>query len=476
MNIVRKYESMNTPAKAAIWFMLCSILQKGIALITTPIFTRILSPEDFGLYTVYLSWADIIIIFVTLRLEMSVFSKGMSRYRDNRSGYVASMQMLTTITTVVCLLLYWLFSKTISSFTELPFFIMIMLILRCGVFSAYDFWMLKERYEYKYVTFVTVVLGLSFLNAVGGIVAVLLFPTRGGEARIISDFVVYFLIGLVLYGINFKRGWKFAKSEHVKYAIAFNLPLIPHYVATYILNQMDRIMIQKMVGIMQAGVYSVAFSAGMMMNIVSASMINAITPWYYEKLETSKFDDVKARFAPFILIVCSFIFFFLLFAPEAMVVLAPSAYMEAVYIIPPIAASIIFSVMYSLFTIPEFYYDANKFSMIASGAAAIFNLISNFVCINLFGYLSAGFTTLGCHMIIAGGHFLYARHVLRQRNMDFFNVRFVLYVYLGVILIIPVLCVLYDYIVLRYSLAFILTAGAVLKKDEIIALFKSMKK
>lgn len=139
MNIVRKYESMNTPAKAAIWFMLCSILQKGIALITTPIFTRILLPEDFGLYTVYLSWADIIIIFVTLRLEMSVFSKGMSRYRDNRDGYFVSMQRLTTITTVVCLLLYWLFSKTVTSFTELPFFIMIMLILRCGAFSAYDF-------------------------------------------------------------------------------------------------------------------------------------------------------------------------------------------------------------------------------------------------------------------------------------------------------------------------------------------------
>lgn len=87
----------------------------------------------------HISWADIIIIFVTLRLEMSVFSKGMSRYRDNRDGYVASMQMLTTITTVVCLLLYWLFSKTVTSFTELPFFIMIMLILRCGAFSAYDF-------------------------------------------------------------------------------------------------------------------------------------------------------------------------------------------------------------------------------------------------------------------------------------------------------------------------------------------------
>lgn len=116
------------------------------------------------------------------------------------------MQMLTTATTILCLLLYCLFYKSISSLTELPFFIM--LVLRCGVFSAYDFWMLKERYEYKFVTFVSVVLGLSFLNAVGGIIAVLLFPSHGGEARIISEFIVYFLIGIVLYVINFQHGWK----------------------------------------------------------------------------------------------------------------------------------------------------------------------------------------------------------------------------------------------------------------------------
>lgn len=475
MNIVRKYQLMNTPAKAAIWFMLCSILQKGIALITTPIFTRILSPEDFGLYTVYLSWADIVMIFVTLRLEMSVFSKGMSKFRDNRCGYVTSMQMLTTITTVVCLLLYWLFSKAVSTFTELPFFIMIILILRCGFFSAFSFWMSRERYEYKFVTFVIVVLGLSFFNSIGGIVAVLLFPRNGGEARIISDFIVYFLIGTVLYVINLKRGWKSAKVRYIKYAISFNLPLIPHYVATYIFNQMDRIMIQKMVGITQAGIYSIAFSAGMMMSIISSSMVNSIIPWYYEKLEKKEFEDVRSKFAPMLLTICLVILLFLLFAPEALSILAPSEYMESVYIIPPIAASIIFSIMYSLFAIPEFYYDANKFSMIISGVAAVFNLISNFVFISLLGYLAAGFTTLACHMIIAGGHFLYARRLLRKYNTGFFDERFIIFIYIGVIVSVPVLCILYDYMILRYVLAISLLVIGVMKKNSVIALFKSLR-
>ena len=55
MNKIKKiYKNMSLPAKASIWYMLCSVLQKGISVITTPIFTRILSTEQYGLVSIYL--------------------------------------------------------------------------------------------------------------------------------------------------------------------------------------------------------------------------------------------------------------------------------------------------------------------------------------------------------------------------------------------------------------------------------------
>ena len=55
MNITSKYRSLSIQARAALWFTICSFLQNGISFITVPIFTRLMSTEEYGTYTVYLS-------------------------------------------------------------------------------------------------------------------------------------------------------------------------------------------------------------------------------------------------------------------------------------------------------------------------------------------------------------------------------------------------------------------------------------
>ena len=70
----------------------------------------------------------------------------------------------------------------------------------------------------------------------------------------------------------------------VKFALLFNLPLLPHYAAMYVLDAFDRIMIQAMVGFSAAALYSVACNLGNVLKIVTNSINNSIVPWMYEKL------------------------------------------------------------------------------------------------------------------------------------------------------------------------------------------------
>ena len=51
--LFEKYRSMSIVTRATIWFLICSIIQKGFAFITTPIFTRIMSTEQYGQYSIY---------------------------------------------------------------------------------------------------------------------------------------------------------------------------------------------------------------------------------------------------------------------------------------------------------------------------------------------------------------------------------------------------------------------------------------
>ena len=54
--IIQKYKNSNVAIKAALWFTICNLLQKGITMISMPIFTRLLSTEQYGVLTIYNSW------------------------------------------------------------------------------------------------------------------------------------------------------------------------------------------------------------------------------------------------------------------------------------------------------------------------------------------------------------------------------------------------------------------------------------
>ena len=47
-----------TAFKAGIWYTLGNILLKGCIFFTLPIFTRILSTNDFGIYNTYMAYEE----------------------------------------------------------------------------------------------------------------------------------------------------------------------------------------------------------------------------------------------------------------------------------------------------------------------------------------------------------------------------------------------------------------------------------
>ncbi len=53
--LLDKYKKIPAPVKAGLWFFICTVLQKGIVFLTVPIFTRLLTTEQYGLLTVYQS-------------------------------------------------------------------------------------------------------------------------------------------------------------------------------------------------------------------------------------------------------------------------------------------------------------------------------------------------------------------------------------------------------------------------------------
>ena len=109
--IIQKYKNSNVAIKAALWFTICNLLQKGITMISMPIFTRLLSTEQYGVLTIYNSWYSIISIIVTLNLAGGVIFNAMTKYEDDKDRFISSMQGLSTLITIIFFVIYICFQN-----------------------------------------------------------------------------------------------------------------------------------------------------------------------------------------------------------------------------------------------------------------------------------------------------------------------------------------------------------------------------
>lgn len=472
-----KYKSIPVAAKATLWFAFSSIIQRGISTITTPIFTRLLTPEQYGQFSVYNSWLQIFTIFVTLRLNYAVFNKGMSKYTDDRNSYTSTMQSITTFLTFLLFTVYILFHNFINQLTELSTFITLAMFAELLFSPAISFWSCKNRYNFKYKRIVFVTLLITISNAVIGVIAVLISENKG-TARIISCVLVQVIIGAFIYYSNIKNSKKLFVKEFAKFAIIFNLPLIPHYFSVYILEQFDRIMIQKMVSLSAAGIYSVAYNIGLLMKIVTTSINNSLVPWIYKKLKDNKIQDIRKLIHSIIIFAGAIAILFIAFAPELISIFAGEEYQQAIYIIPPVALSVLYTFIYTIFANIEFYYDANKFTMVLSISGAALNIALNYIGITMFGFIAAAYTTLICFLIFTFTHYYYLKRVLKQHEIidHCINKYFLIITSIVFIGISMLFTLIYQYILIRYIIVAIVALLIVNYRKRIKSLFINLRR
>ena len=91
------YSSLSAPVKASFWFLVCSIIIKCFSMISTPIFTRILTVEEYGKTANFYSWYDLLYPFVTLYLSGVAYNNVLIKHEDDRNRATFSLMTLALI-------------------------------------------------------------------------------------------------------------------------------------------------------------------------------------------------------------------------------------------------------------------------------------------------------------------------------------------------------------------------------------------
>ena len=475
--MLKKYKNLPVAVKSAMWFTICNLLQKAISLISTPIFTRILSTDEYGTYTVFISWESIISIFATLNLSYYVFNKGMVKFEDDRDNFVFSLQTLGSVACIILFLVYILAHNFFDSIFELSTPVMCMMFLWMLFDPATKYWSAKQRFEFKYQKLVIVTIAMAVLNPVLGILMTIPAEDKA-VARIISVVLSSVVFGIVFYIYQIHKGSKREITKYWKYALTFNIPLIPHFLTSIILNNADRIMIKKICGGSYAAIYGVAYSAAMIMVLVNNALHQSLLPWLYPKMKNGDCAGVGRVFDGTLLLVAGINLLLIAFAPEVIFILAPSTYHSAIWIIPSVGASVYFIYLYNLFANVEMYFEESKLITIASVGIAALNIVLNYIFINIYGFLAAGYTTIFCYIMFSVVHYFMMKYVCKKHAFKekLFNMRSIIVISLTFIFSATIILVLYKHTIPRYIFIGVLLIVAIVFRKRIIELIKSIKR
>jgi len=475
--IRNKWAQLPQAAKVSTAYAVCSILQRGLLFLTMPLFTRLLTTEQYGQVLIYSSWQGIFQILLTLNLAYGSFSAAMMRFEEDRDGYIASVEGIFFALSGLFFLIYLPFASRWNVLLELPTGLVCCLVADVVCLNALQLWSGKKRFEFKYISVVLVTLISSVVSLLIQFFLVT-HQEEKGYARIIGMAAVNILIGGYLMVRSMIRGRKIFDRTYWRYALSFNIPLLAYYLSQMIFNQSDRIMISHMVGIDKAGIYGVAYNFAMVLTFVLDAVNNSYVPWLYGKIrdgEEAGNRSISLGLAAMIaLLICGVSWF----APEIIWIMAGEEYMEAVFVVPPVSVSLLLLFYSQLFINVEFYYEEKRSLVFASIGAAVTNLVLNWVFIKAYGFVAAAYTTLFSYIIFAACNCIAMKKVLKRRGLPDrgYNYRGLLLLFAGLCAVTVAGAMLYDYLAVRIVITCLVLAGLFLYRNRILALVRVLQK
>ncbi|MGN0416179.1 MAG: lipopolysaccharide biosynthesis protein [Agathobacter sp.] len=434
----------NKALKSSIWYTISNFLVKSIGFITTPIFTRLLTKEEFGIFNSYSSWLAILTIFVTLNLEATLASARYD-YEDKFDEYILSVLALSSISALVWIAIVNIFSEQFTRVFDLNRTYINAMMIYLLFLPAVNLFQSRERFSFEYKKNVAISLFLSVGTSILSVLLVLIMENRL-EGRIFGSVVPTVLLGMGLY-IFFAVKGKKIRISYWKYAIPICLPYIPHLLSMTFLNSSDRIMIKMYCGAEDTALYSLAYSCGIIITILLTSLNNAFSPWLGEKLNRCEYKIIKKISKVYVSVFLFLAVGIMLIAPEVLYILGGESYLDAKYVMTPVAMGCVCQFMYTLFVNVEQYKKKTGGMALASIAAALINLGLNYIFIPRMGYLAAAYTTLIGYICLLCMHMFL---VYRLGLGMIYDYNFI-FVILGIgLVLMGVITTLYGNFLLRY--------------------------
>ena len=416
-----KIKKIPIEVKSATVYTFSTLFSRGLAIITVPIFTRLMTTSQIGIVNLYNSWYSMISAIATLSLTSGGYVVALREYESNRDGYQSSVLSLTSLISLLLVGVYLVNPSLWSKLLGLPSGLIILMLIGFLFAPARDFWLARQRYEYKYKLSGFVMMGSALIASLLSILTVIKLSAVDenlvAEGRLYSNYLIIYGVSAVIWFCTMLKGKTFFNKEYWKLSLSLSLPLVWYSVASQILTVSDRMMISQMVGNSAVGIYSTLYTVSSLSLLVWQAVHSSFVPYIFRNIENGVcgIKRVSSQLMTFYAAVAVLMTFL---APEIVRILATEEYYEAIYIMPPIAAGVFFTSFANLYSDIAVYYKKTKYVMYPAIIAAVSNLILNYIFIKIYGYMAAAYTTLLSYILFALFQGVWAKKICKEYGIE----------------------------------------------------------
>lgn len=400
--------------KDSVIYAIPSLVSRGLALILLPLYTRVLSPVDYGSLDLLVVFAGLLNLTVSLEVSQGVarFYAGEQdpavkvAYSSSAFWFTVACYGLATIPMLVWAepLAAWVMGQ--AGMTN-AFRIGVAYILFNGLFYLIQN---QLRWELRSAHYAIVSLTMSLITAAVSIW--LGYGLRWGLNGLLIGMAIGSLAGCVLGLWWLRSSFRFAFDwARLREMLSFSAPLVVSGLAIWAGMYVDRLMINHLLTLEDVGIYGLGFRVASIATLAMIGFQSALTPLVYTHHREAGTPGQLARiFRVFFFCACIIFMLLALFAPDIVRLLAAPSFFGGVGLVVYLVPAMLLANMY-VFAPGIGIAKKTHLLIWINIFGAVLNAVLNYFLIPLLGIAGAGWATLASCAVVFGLHMAFSQRL-----------------------------------------------------------------
>lgn len=392
---------------------------KALSFLLLPVYTRFLTPADYGVISLAETLALIAALLCGLGLDAGI-QRLYFQFVENRaelSRYLGSVLRFAVAVDLGVLALSFAFGPALLRGLAPNFQVAFFPYIALAVGAAAATQLLQLRLslfqsEGRPVAYAALTFVFFALTAGLGI-HVVVFRRMSAYGMLLAKLVAAVLLAVAALALLFR--WLFAGFEwrYVRETLPLALPLLPHQFMAGGLIAADRFILERYGNLSEVGLYSLAYTFGMVMALVTTSIAQAWSPIYYDVARGGESGRtvIGRMSSDLALALVAVACFGSLIAQDFVRLFLDARYHAIGRLIPWIIGGYLLHAWFTLFQIAVFQGKRVRYMMVVSAIAFVANITSNFALVPRWGMYGAAWATLAAYGLEALLMYVYAQRV-----------------------------------------------------------------